>query len=214
MSKRPSVPSYHLHKQSGQAVVTLTDGFGGRRDVLLGSYGSAASRKEYDRVIAEWIGNGRRLRASVASDLSVNELAWAYWNHAKAYHGWNKHDGYNLKDVLRIVRTLYGHAPAREFGPIALKACRQKMLEMDWSRNYINRQVARICQMFKWAASEEMLPASVPDQFAGLPCPFFTEVAEEVIGIMSEVIKTVEQVEADGKWVSGPHSGRAKDTLK
>jgi hypothetical protein len=90
MAKPRLLPFYRHHRQSGQAVVTLTDGFGGRRDVLLGKYGSAASRSAYDRVIAEWIGNGRRLCTLVADDLSMNELALAYWNHAKAYHQWGK----------------------------------------------------------------------------------------------------------------------------
>jgi hypothetical protein len=40
------VPSYRLHKQSGQAVVTLTDGIGGRHDVLLGPHGTPESRSE------------------------------------------------------------------------------------------------------------------------------------------------------------------------
>ena len=35
MSRRTKVPSYRLHKQSGQALVTLTDGLGNRRDVPL-----------------------------------------------------------------------------------------------------------------------------------------------------------------------------------
>jgi hypothetical protein len=81
MSSCPRLPSYRKHKQSGQAIVTLADGFGGRRDVLLGTYGTAASRKEYDRVIAKWIGNGRRLKAAVVSDLSIKELAVANWKH-------------------------------------------------------------------------------------------------------------------------------------
>jgi hypothetical protein len=134
MFSRSSLPSYRRHKQSGQAIVTLPDGIGGRRDVLLGKYGSATSRKEYDRVISEWIGNGRRLRVAVSSSLSINELALAYWNHAKAYHGWNGNRGdyHNLKAVLRIVKAMYGTTPAQEFGPIALKACRQRMLEQDW----------------------------------------------------------------------------------
>ena len=40
------------------------------------------------------------------------------------------------------------------------------MMENDWSRNYINAQTARITRMFRWAAAEEMLPASVHDQLA------------------------------------------------
>ena len=47
-------PSYRLHKPTGQAVVTL-DG----RDFYLGKHGTPASRAEYDRLIAEWLANGR-----------------------------------------------------------------------------------------------------------------------------------------------------------
>jgi hypothetical protein len=47
MSRRLTVPAYRLHKQSGQAIVTLTDALGNRRDVLLGKYESPASRAEY-----------------------------------------------------------------------------------------------------------------------------------------------------------------------
>jgi hypothetical protein len=51
MSKDTHVPSYRRHKQSGQAIVTLPDGLGGRRDRLLGKYGTKQSRMEYARVI-------------------------------------------------------------------------------------------------------------------------------------------------------------------
>jgi hypothetical protein len=64
MCRRNHVPTYRLHKQSGQAVVTLPDGLGNRRDVLLGRYGSTESRKEYTRVLAEWESSGRILPGS------------------------------------------------------------------------------------------------------------------------------------------------------
>ena len=60
MPRLPKIPDYRLHKRSGLAVVTLPDGFGRRRDVQLGKYDSPESRAEYDRVIAEWLANGRR----------------------------------------------------------------------------------------------------------------------------------------------------------
>lgn len=50
------IPSYRRHKHSGQAVVTL-DG----RDFYLGPWRSKVSRTEYDRLIGEWLANGRRL---------------------------------------------------------------------------------------------------------------------------------------------------------
>ena len=77
-------PSYRHHKPSGQAVVTL-DG----RDIYLGRYGTPQSRAEFDRLLAEWLSNGRRLPAPTSangSDLSVNELAVAYLAFADGYY--------------------------------------------------------------------------------------------------------------------------------
>src|SRR5262245_57563399 len=88
MSRPSSVPSYRQHKQSGQAIITLPDGVGNRRDVLLGKFGSPQSRAEYARVIAEWEANSRRLpaRQSGTPDISVNELALAFWKFAESYY--------------------------------------------------------------------------------------------------------------------------------
>src|SRR6202044_2654384 len=88
MPRRKSQPSYRLHKQSGQAVVTLPDGLGGRRDVLLGKYGTADSRAEYRRVLAEWEAHGMRLptRTPGGVDLCVNELLLGYWRFAEGYY--------------------------------------------------------------------------------------------------------------------------------
>ncbi len=54
MIKNSNVPSYRKHRQSGQAVVTLPDGLGSRRDILLGKFGTRESRMEYARVVTEW----------------------------------------------------------------------------------------------------------------------------------------------------------------
>src|SRR5262249_53768352 len=168
---RSHVPAYRLHKQSGQAIVTLPDGFGRRRDVLLGKYGSPESRKEYARVLGEWEANGRRPPEPVAtSDVTVNELLLAYYRHAHHYYGWTKDptrgDRVSLRDALRVVRRLYGHTLARDFGPLALKACRARMIHKGWARTYINAQVDRVRRMFRWAAEEELLPGSVHDNLA------------------------------------------------
>jgi hypothetical protein len=49
MPRPKQIPSYRLHKQSGQAIVTLTDAVGHRRDMLLGPHGTPQSRAEYAR---------------------------------------------------------------------------------------------------------------------------------------------------------------------
>src|SRR5262245_46932147 len=105
MPRRKRVPVYRLHKQSGQAVVTLPDGLGNRRDVLLGRYGTAESRQEYARVLSAWEANGRHLPPPAAtSDVTVNELILAYWKHARVYYGWTRDpkrgDRVSLRDAL------------------------------------------------------------------------------------------------------------------
>ena len=84
--KRPTkVPSYRHHRQSGQAIVTLVDPTGRRKDVLLGRYGSSESRSEYARVIAEWEAGSRTFALSLQSlsDLTVNELLIRFWAHVE-----------------------------------------------------------------------------------------------------------------------------------
>src|SRR4051794_38308512 len=84
MNKRASrTPSYCRHKASGQAVVRI-DG----KDCYLGPYGTPESRAEYDRLIAEWLGNGRSLpAASPAEGLSVAELILTFWRWAEEHYG-------------------------------------------------------------------------------------------------------------------------------
>ena len=75
MARRNHIPSYRLHKSSGQAIVTLTDALSGdRKDHLLGQHDTAASRAEYARVISEWEARGRRLDNTSPSNVTVAEL--------------------------------------------------------------------------------------------------------------------------------------------
>jgi len=47
------------------------------------------------------------------------------------------------------IKQLYGMTPAAGFGPKALQAVRQKMVESGWCRTNINKQVNRLRHVFK-----------------------------------------------------------------
>jgi integrase len=66
-----------------------------------------------------------------------------------------------MREALRPVRKLYGDACAQYFGPKALKAVRQDMVESGLSRGLINRRVGRIKRVFRWAVAEELVSPSV-----------------------------------------------------
>lgn len=153
---------YRLHKPSGQAVVTVEG-----KDFYLGKHQSEESRAEYDRIIGEWLANGRRLKDSGSKkETTILELVHAYWNHAKVYYG-GGHRGEvgSIKLALVHLKRLYGHTKANQFGPLALKTVRGQMVNAGWSRNYINSQIGRIRRAFKWATEEELVK---PDIYHGL----------------------------------------------
>jgi hypothetical protein len=114
-------PRYRLHKQSGQAVVSLPQGNGAYQDVRLGPFDTPVSRQEYARVLAEWEANGRTppRPASAVNDMTVAEVILAYWRHADAYY---RHPGgnptnevSNIRLALRRLKALYGPTPAADF---------------------------------------------------------------------------------------------------
>ena len=133
MPRRNShVPAYRLHKPSGQARVIIN-----REHIYLGKYGSPESREKYARLIAELTSENGRLPDEVAASglypsVSINDLILAYWQFAKTYYvrdGEPTKELACMREALRPVRQLYGHTNAADFGPKALKAVRQHMIE-------------------------------------------------------------------------------------
>ncbi len=155
-----SAPKYRRHKASDQAIVSIAG-----KDHYLGPWRSKVSRSEYDRIVGEWIANGRRAPSPCAmSDLTVSELVAAYWRFADGYY---RKDGEpsgsipGIKRALHMLRTVYGHTLARDFGPLALAALRQRLIDAGNTRTYINDHMGRFRRVFKWAASQELVAVSV-----------------------------------------------------
>jgi hypothetical protein len=145
-SRNGRVPAYRLHKPSGQARVIVNG-----EHIYLGKYGSTESREKYARLIAELASTNGEARQT--APVSINEIILSYWRFAKVHY---QKDGQPTKELacmresLRPVRELYGSTPAREFGPKALKAVRQHMVDQGLSRGVVNHRLSRIKRAFKW----------------------------------------------------------------
>jgi len=162
-------PSYRLHRQSGQAVVTLNG-----RDILLGKYGTAASKAEYNRRISEWIAVGRQTPPATAN-LSVAELIARYKTHVEAYYrrpdGTPTGEADNIRYALKPLRKLYGSTPAGEFSPLKLKTVRGAMIDpktiapddtgKGWCRTLVNHNIHRVRALFAWAVENELVSPTV-----------------------------------------------------
>ena len=100
MKRRRILPSYRHHKPSGRAVVTLNG-----QDHYLGPWKSQISRDEYDRLVGEWLANGRRLSSPEDPvDLTVVELIGDYWEFAQQYYRKNGQPTRQLPGVKVTLR--------------------------------------------------------------------------------------------------------------
>lgn len=165
------IPSYCLHKPTGQAYVTL-----GGKMVYLGKYKLTADGEpdcpQYHKLIGDWLANNRTLPVATATEctsvvaaLTVVELMAKYWGHVVAYYrgpdGTPTGEQEAIRHALKPLKKLFGGTPAGEFGPKRLKLVRDEMRGMGWCRTNINRQLSRVKQCFRWGVEEELVPPSV-----------------------------------------------------
>src|SRR5262245_25847984 len=133
-----TAPKRRLHTATGQAVVTLNG-----RDIYLGKYKSAESRKEYHRLIGQWEEAGGVLPKATPGGVSMFELLNAFWKHANAYYvnpdGSPSQEQVNFGTLIRRLRKSYGSTPVKDFGPLKLAAFRQLLIADELSRTNINR---------------------------------------------------------------------------
>lgn len=151
-----ALPKYRKHKASGQALVTLSG-----VDHYLGPHGTKTSRLLYDRLVAEWLQACHRSpQVSVEEGVTVVEPCAAFLKHAKAYYvkeGCCTGVVPGFKATIKYLRDWYGRERVDAFGPLALKAVRQRMIDDDLSRRYINDHVSRVKQIFKWGVGEQLV---------------------------------------------------------
>ncbi|TWT49355.1 site-specific tyrosine recombinase XerC [Rubripirellula amarantea] len=162
---KSEIPSYRKHS-SGQARVTING-----RDYLLGPHGTQASKREYDRLIAEYLGSGRSSSYGTEPEAYlVGHLILDYLQHAKDYYGTGvTSELHRIKSGCKPLKSLYATQRAVDFGPIQFKAVRQAFIDNDQCRTGINAQMKRLARMFKWAAGEGKLPAAVYDTLRLIP---------------------------------------------
>ncbi len=173
-----SVPSYRRHKARNLAVVTLNG-----RCHYLGPYGCAASRREYDRLIAEWLAAGRRVHPPQFTDplgipptrngpdplppgsnLSIAELVLGYYDYCQEAYRKNGRPTsrlHNVRDALHPLNELYGDQPVGGFGPLKLKAVRQTFIDRGLCRSTVNKHVGSLKRAFRWGTENELVPPSV-----------------------------------------------------
>jgi integrase len=169
--KTPKVPTYGLHKPTGQARCYVNG-----KTVYLGKYGSEESRIRFGEIVGKLVSGqifdpiARTKSGSTTCGESedpgpsVAELCVVFLTHAETHYvknGKQTSEVHILKSAMSPLKELYGMLPAKDFGPLALKAVRAKMIESGWCRGTINAAMSRIRRIFKHAIANELIEPSV-----------------------------------------------------
>ena len=154
MARRSTPPKYSRHS-SGQARVRI-DG----RVHYLGPHGSPESYSKYAKLIERW----RATQPTVEDNISVGQLTLLYLNHCRQHYvkdGRGTSQICVVRSAMRRLNHLYRDLPAADFSPRMLKAVREKLVDDDLARRTVNEYVGVVRQAFRWAVSEELVPATI-----------------------------------------------------
>jgi hypothetical protein len=146
-------PKYRHYKPKNLGVVRI-DG----KDHYLGKFNSPESYEKYHRLLAERYAKGPDISASkttgtAADTLTIDELCLGYYRHAEKYY---RKNGKKTSQVLLIrlsldvLKRLYAHTLAKDFGPLSLRACQAEFVREGLARRECNRRTNLIKGAFKW----------------------------------------------------------------
>jgi integrase len=158
-----------LHKSTGMAYFALPDETGRRRRFYQGRYrredGSLdpATQARAARWVRAYHAVGGPPPTDRLDGLTVASLVHRFNRFAESYYGGaDASQCEHFAGVGKFLVESYGDVAAESFGPLALRGLRDKMVETGrWTRGGINRNVQSVRRMFKWAASNELLPVAV-----------------------------------------------------
>jgi len=159
------IPKYRHYKPKNLGVVRI-DG----RDHYLGKFNSPESYEKYHRLLAERYSHGPGTSPASqqsrpdADNLTIDELCLGYYRHAEKYYtkgGKVTNQVRMIRLSLGVLRRLYAHTLAKDFGPLALRACQAEFIRDGLSRHECNRRTNLIKGAFKWGVSQELVSGLV-----------------------------------------------------
>lgn len=131
----------------------------------------------YRRAVSEWLAGQGTVPMTAPALLTVGELLLAHRRWADSVEGYRRHgrrgsEYYCYAALYTPLLDLYELLPARDFGPVELRAVRQAFTTLvwtrkgqtgRWSRHYVNEQVHRVRRVWGWAVERGLVPLTTLD---------------------------------------------------
>lgn len=159
------IPKHCHHAPSNQGYVRLSG-----KLIYTGIWGSPEATGKYERLVAEWLIQGRRTpnleETPDGDEYRVVDLIADFMRHADTWYATSEgkpgREIANLRLVLRPLRALYGPVRADSFGPLQLKSFRDHLVRSgSLCRKTINQRVGIVRRVFNWGVEEEKVPADL-----------------------------------------------------
>lgn len=178
------VPKYCHFKPRNLAYVRIRG-----KMYYLGRYDTPESRQAYRRLLADLEATpadptespGAGPRAPARACPTVVEVCADYLDFAEGYYvknGRPTKQVYHVHRTIRMLKECDGNTLAVDFGPLALRRIQERMVKMKtdpprvqarYCRTTVNKTCESIKRIFKWAASQEIVPVSVYQSLATVP---------------------------------------------
>ena len=167
-----SQPKLCRHKHRNQGYVRVKG-----RQYYFGPWGpdpetpSAECQQRYHSFLAERAVSGFESPSPNVTDLTVSEALEKFLEYARGYYAGGESSGHytRIRAVVLATVDLYGATPAREFGPLKLRAVQAELIERGYCRANINSMLGCLKLGFKWLASHELIDGSIPVNLATVP---------------------------------------------
>lgn len=222
MARPKGTPGYLHHKASGKAYVRIEG-----RDIYLGFHGSQESKAEYDRIISEWLANGRHLPQAENQQqvMTVDAVCDAYLDYAEGYYRKNGRvtdEIFKIRSSCKLLHEHCGMMPAADFTRQSLLAIQEKASLSGIKRGTVNERIERIKRIFKWAANRGFVTASVYQELTLLeglkkgrcPCPESVPVLPVPLEIVEKTLEFSPPIVADMamvQYLTGMRPGEVCD---
>lgn len=168
-SAQRRLPPYSLHKATNQARVRIKG-----RDFYLGIYGSPESHARYDQVIAEHVLGVPPERKPEPKQIvdprrSVTAILAQWWPECQRRYGDRGKGRFgnagNWRPLIRLLREKIGEQDAETLSVKGLRDLLEShATERGWTKANARIALARIRQIWRWAACEELVATTAYDR--------------------------------------------------
>jgi hypothetical protein len=167
MARKRSLPALEYHI-SGQATARFFTADGSRKPLYFGKHGSPEAWAKYRATCEQYKNNDFVLPEDQPHHenlqdcpVLIRHVTAVYREHVKERYAQRERELSRLSNLCDDLDEFSGDCCVDLFGVLKLGAIRRIFIDRGWTRKYINRMVRETLRLFRYAATRELIDASI-----------------------------------------------------